>query len=315
MVPINIISGISYLNSSMIVGVLSFIPLWKFYNYTTIRYEYAKRYLKYLLFIPSYTLWGSGILKDTFTASFIIGIVYILNKMFFEQKITFKYLLILFFYILGIINIKPYLFIGLFPAVIIWLSWSRIKKIENKTLKYISTPIVFAIAIALGFGIWTYSSQFLGSYSSLESIISKTHVTYYDLKQDYYKGNSFDLGDYDASLQGILSKFPIAWITGMFRPFIWESQNFLMLFSGLENLILLLLSFYIIWKNKSSFFKRIFNDSLIVFCLTFSIVMAFAIAISTTNYGALVRFKIPILPFYLLFLIIMSNKKPNLNRV
>jgi len=88
-----------------------------------------------------------------------------------------------------------------------------------------------------------------------------------------------------------------------------------MLFSGLENLILLLLSFYIIWKNKSSFFKRIFNDSLIVFCLTFSIVMAFAIAISTTNYGALVRFKIPILPFYLLFLIIMSNKKPNLNRV
>ena len=97
--------------------------------------------------------------------------------------------------------------------------------------------------------------------------------------------------------------------TAIFRPFIWESGNFIMLFSGLENLILIFGSFYLIIKIRpTKFFKTIFREPLLVHCLIFVLLFAFGVGIASTNFGALVRYRIPLIPFFYSLLYVISTK-------
>ncbi len=310
MVPINILAAKSYLASTVILSYLSYVPLWTFYKSISRQSPELKDKFKYILFIPSLCFWGSGVLKDTFTTMFIIIVVNAIRKFLYKEN-HYKVLTVslLAFAIVGIVNIKPYLFIGLLPSSLIWISWNSFQKIKNTIVRLLVVPILMFGAIGFGFYIWSFSSQYLGTYSSVDSIIQKAHVSYNDLKQDYYQGNSFDLGDYEASISGVVSKFPQATITGLFRPFLWESKNIVMLLSGLENTILLVLFVYILFKSKKKLYQTLNQNPFLIFCIFFSVLMAFSIAISTTNFGALVRFKIPILPFMVYVLIAIAFKK------
>ena len=51
--------------------------------------------------------------------------------------------------------------------------------------------------------------------------------------------------------------------------------------------------------------QRILADETLQFCLIFTLIFAFAVGISTSNFGSLVRYKIPCMPFYTAFLIIL----------
>ena len=64
----------------------------------------------------------------------------------------------------------------------------------------------------------------------------------HDLKSDYYKGNSFDIGDYDANISSMLLKAPAAINAALFRPYIWQANNIVMFLSSIENFIGVLLS-------------------------------------------------------------------------
>ena len=46
--------------------------------------------------------------------------------------------------------------------------------------------------------------------------------------------------------------------------------------------------------------KQILGNPFVSMCLLFSVVLALGIGISTSNFGALVRFKIPLIPFFAL---------------
>ncbi|PIV62279.1 MAG: hypothetical protein COS14_02380, partial [Bacteroidetes bacterium CG02_land_8_20_14_3_00_31_25] len=140
-----------------------------------------------------------------------------------------------------------------------------------------------------------------------------------DLKQEYYGGNRFDIGSFDPTIGGILSKAQPAITAGLFRPFVWESRNPVMLLSGLENIIYLFLFLYILLLSFMALFnlgfnymlKTAFDNSLVVFSLVFSIMFAFMVGLTTANFGALVRYKIPLIPFFLsaLFIIISRFNK------
>jgi hypothetical protein len=57
-----------------------------------------------------------------------------------------------------------------------------------------------------------------------------------------------------------------------------------------------------------TFFKIAFSRPELIFCLIFSLTFGALVALSTSNFGALVRYKIPCLPFYLaLFFIVMHR--------
>ncbi len=115
-----------------------------------------------------------------------------------------------------------------------------------------------------------------------------------DLKKDYYGGNSFDIGTFEPTLSGVLGKAPKAIVAGLFRPFVWEGQGALMLLSGLENLILLLLVAWVLLKTGPfRFFSRLYHDPLILSLFVFALTFAFFVGLTTANFGALVRYVVP----------------------
>jgi hypothetical protein len=99
---------------------------------------------------------------------------------------------------------------------------------------------------------------------------------------------------------------PQAVNVSLFRPYLWEVNNPLMLLSGLESTVLLLLSLYILFRENIRVFTAI-RQADVFFALVFSITFAFAVGVSTYNFGTLVRYKIPMLPFFALALILISD--------
>ena len=88
-----------------------------------------------------------------------------------------------------------------------------------------------------------------------------------------------------------------------------------MLFSALESLILLLATVYVLVKcHVYKFFYYIFSDPYLLFCFVFSVTLGIIIGFSTFNFGTLVRYRLPILPFYsfMLLAIYIKNKEAEL---
>ena len=84
-----------------------------------------------------------------------------------------------------------------------------------------------------------------------------------------------------------------------------------MLFSGLENLVIFGLTLYALVQLKWRRFRQMISGyPIILYSLLFALLFGFMIGLSTSNFGALVRFKIPLIPLYMsaILLLIQSNK-------
>ena len=123
------------------------------------------------------------------------------------------------------------------------------------------------------------------------------------------EGSYFKVGTVDDSFTSIILLFPLGIFTTLFRPFVWEVQNPLMLLSALESLIFLVIT--IMAFRRIGFFKSfriVFSDPVTLFCFAFAIVFAGFVGITTFNFGSLSRYKIPCLPFYLMMVFILMEK-------
>jgi hypothetical protein len=106
----------------------------------------------------------------------------------------------------------------------------------------------------------------------------------------------------------IVGKIPPAVEAGLFRPYIWESKNIVMILSGLENLFILGITIVVLFSiRRRVLYKLIAENPIIMYSLFFSIVFAFMIGLTTSNFGALVRFKIPLIPMYMASMMIMLS--------
>ena len=119
----------------------------------------------------------------------------------------------------------------------------------------------------------------------------------------------------DGTIGGMIKLAPAAIFTAIYRPLPNEIGSPMMVVSVIENLFLILLSVFIVIRlNPIRLIKIILKEPFLVFALTFSIIFAFGVGIASTNFGALVRYKIPLMPFFFTSLfIIRSISKNRLN--
>lgn len=300
----------SYLVTTVICASLSFIGIWKLYLVYIDEFPELKREMAIsFLFVPSVFFWGSGLLKDTFTFAalgfFVWGFYFLVIK---GRKIISALIAILLSGFV-IISIKPYILVGLMPAIIVWLIQRLVGRVKGGVLKTAIIPIVLFVGLGFGYLFMIVLGGALAEYK-LDTILEKAVVNQKDLKSDYHKGNAFDIGEFDATPTSILMKFPIATFSAIFRPVIIESNNLVMFLSGLENLLILIFSLRILFMLRIfGIFKVIFQNHLLTFSFFFSILFAYSVGLTTSNFGALVRYKIPCIPFFIATLFIMRYMK------
>ncbi len=308
-----------FLLTSVIVASVTYWGLWNLFRiFVQIFKNIDQKYIAIaVLFMPSTVFWGSGILKDSFTLSATAWIVYsFFNIIIYKRKIIWNIILIsISVYVL--ISIKPYIFFALFAGLIIVLTYFQIKNIKNAILRIIILPVVVVLVLSFGSYIVLSVGQTVGgAYSSIDNIVKKAYVTQDDLKKEYYGGNSFDIGSFEPTVQGVMSKFFPAVIAGLYRPFLWESYHSpVILLSGLETFFILIFSIKIlikflkIWLKESFKYsiKIILENPVILFSIIFSVSFAFVIGLTTANFGALVRYRIPLIPFFITSLFVLNN--------
>ena len=150
----------------------------------------------------------------------------------------------------------------------------------------------------------------MGRYGNIDSIILKAQITQDDLLNEvHYGGNNYKLDLIDGSIGGLVSSAPLATFTALFRPLPWEIGSPTMIVSAAENTILILFFLYSITRiGPFKFFKLAFNDPFLTYCLVFSLFFAFGVGIAGTNFGALVRYKIPLMPFFFSLVYVVRKK-------
>ena len=298
----------SYSGIAILFATFSFSGLWAMYS--VFHKLYPRLHLAFaiaIFFFPSVFFWGSGILKDTITLGALGWAVYGLAQVFIFRKKVVLSALVTILMLWVIYQVKIYILLCFLPAAILWIFFTYYKNISIPAVRIVSFPVV-AITIAL---LSYFAVKKVGEDNrryNLDRITQTAESTarWLTYVSEREGGSVYKLGDYDYSVQGIIRKMPKAiWVT-LFRPYPWESYNIVMLLSSLESLVMLILTLGIVIKSGFiRVIKNITTNPFLIFCITFAITFAFAVGISTYNFGSLVRYKIPMMPFYLSALFII----------
>lgn len=308
-VPFLLVTGGSYFLSTALIAIVTYSGLWRLYLMFVSHFpQHASRLAVAILFMPSVICWGSGILKDSFTLAATCQFIVATNNLINKRGSRLGNWLLLIGAGYFVISIKAYILLILLPGTLIWYFYDGILRIRNQLLRVMVIPITYALIIGGSYGVLSLLGDRLGRFS-IDSALETASVTNRDLKKDYYEGNSFDIGDFEPTLTGALSKFPAAAMAGLFRPFVWDAKNVVMLLSGLENLFILVMTLLVLFSVKPRvLLKVIMGNPIVLYCLFFSLLFGFMTGLTTSNFGALVRFKIPMIPLYMSAIMVLFGQ-------
>ena len=301
----------SYAATSVLFACFGFVGIWSLYLTFYQQYPWLHRNLAVAIcFIPSVFFWSSGILKETIVVACLgVATFQLYSIIIVERKVSISRIVLLILALYYIFVIKKFILQAFIPAVIVWLFVANLSRIRSLVLRLLMIPFVSVIELASAY----YSVVQVGKGDekyALDKIAETAKITAYDIR--YWTGrdagSGYDLGILDGTIPSMFRLAPQAINVSLFRPYLWEVKNPLMLFSAAEGAFFLLFATYIFVKKRSTFLRSL-TDPNIIFCLVFSLSFAFAVGVSTFNFGTLVRYKTPMLPFFLLALVLMLDYK------
>lgn len=301
----------TYTLIAIFFAVISFTGMWCLYQvfyrlYPNLHKEFAIA----ILFMPSVFFWGSGLLKDTITLGALGWAFYGFYFGLIERKNITKNLILLILSLWFIKSIKVYILLCFLPAAFFWVFLEYRARIRSRALQFFALPITIALSVPLGYQAIIKITEDNERYK-LENIATTTQVTAeWITKMGVLQGGSvYSLGEFDGTFTGMLTKFPQAVVVSLYRPFLWEVRNPVMLLSALESAFFIFMTIMMFREFKpKDLLIKLNTQPVLLFSFVFSITFAFAVGVSSYNFGTLVRYKIPMMPFFLCALYIIRSQ-------
>lgn len=279
---------------SLFFCFLSLIGTVSLYRVVTKLFNNGKSLLLILLFLlPSILLWSSGVLKESILI-FALGLLLLaLDKILHFKSKRLPFLTILLCLVL-MIYIKFYVLVAFVPAIFCYIIanfWKRPKY-------QIYIPL---LAI---FGLLALFSKYIPPHMDLVKILEGKQEDFVRLAEFQDAGSKFELTDIDQSLLGIVKVIPEGILNCFIRPLPWQTKGAIYYPAVFENILIILLIIWSVWLA----FKReikIAEDhkNFIWFSVVFILLLYSIIGVTTPVAGALVRYKVPALPFLMVVLI------------
>lgn len=312
---LNFFTFSSYMGNSIFFAFFSFFATWKFYKMLVEIYPSEWDAIgKILFYIPSVMFWGSGIFKDTLTYSCMLLIIYGVYNFFIARRFLVKYIIIILFSTILIAKIR-FFFLGLIiPISMMWVIISLSDRLQSIALRRFMFSALLLIAVIV---VPVAVSRYMDTSEVFNEDVLLKKAEGFHSWHSAVGGSTYSLGDIDYSAAGIVKKFPVAVNVSLFRPYIWEVHTVFQLISALQSLFFLLFTVWVIYKVKFVlFFKTLLSDSFALYCVLMGVMFAFVTGITSFNFGALDRYKIPALTMYLLgiFLVYVDNKSFTIKR-
>lgn len=304
----DILTFSSYSGTAVLFAVISFIGSWVMFSPFYKMYPHLHKWLAIAIFyIPSVLFWGSGLLKDTITYSCVGFMVYTCYYLFIEKEFKIRNYILLLGAVVILYKIKIYILLTFLPAMILWVFFVNLSKIKNKVARGFAAPLFISIAVGLAVFAALKAGEDNPKYA-FNKLAETARVTAYDIRYWTGKGagSGYTLGELDGTFNSMITLAPSAVVVSLFRPYLWEVNNPLMLMSAIESFLFLFLLLVVLARSNFLLLKAMSNST-VVFCLVFSLIFAFAVGVSTFNFGTLVRYKIPMMPFFIIALLLIDD--------
>lgn len=297
---------------NLIFGCFALSGIWKlfmfFYNQ---RAHLHKAFAISILFFPSVVFWSSGLLKDSLCMGALGWLTHSLSQILKGKKLVRNsFFLFLSVYLLSVV--KVYILLAYAPLLLLYFFLKGLQKIRFAIFKYIISIAIFVSIIFIFSQVNDSFESKLDAYAIdnlASSILSQNEATQ-NISASRGAESNFNLGaEFDGTFAGLLKISPFALAATFFRPFIWETGKISQLMAAVESLILMFFTLKIILKaGPFRFIKYTLSDPLIFFCMSFAITFGIFVGASTLNFGTLVRYKIPCMPFYAIALFLIYDK-------
>ena len=303
----------SYAVINLFFACLAFSGLWKLFIFFYEQHpKLHKEFAISILYFPTLAFWSAGLLKDSLCIAAIGWLTYSVYGLLYKRKSWIKNSIIIFISVYFLAVLKVYILLAYVPFFVLFIILKNVQSMKFKFLRYLLAPAFIALSV-FGFTqiLSTYNNE-LGAYAveDLTSSITQLNQVIEQRSGREDASSNFSLGaTFDGTFSGLIKIAPIAVATTFFRPFIWEAHKISQLMAAMESLVLMFFTIYIIFKSGLfTFLKLIIGDPLIMYCFLFAVVFGLFVGASTLNFGTLVRYKIPCLPFYSISLFLIYEK-------
>ncbi len=305
-----------YLILNLFFSMISFSGVWRLYRFFYEQYPHLhKQFAIAILYLPTFVFWSSGILKDPLCTGAIGWLSYSLYEIFYKKKnlVANTVIILIAGYLLYVI--KVYILISYVPFFILYLVLKNVTLIKSQILR-ISLVLGLITATVLMFT--TVMEQLAGSLGNYGGQDITKNISIYQkaYAEQADASSNFSLGvEYDGSVGSLIKIAPAAIVATLFRPFIWESKKISTLLSSFESMAIMFFTLLVLYRvGPFNFMRAILKDPVIMYCLLFALLFALFVGATTANFGTLVRYKIPCMPFYIIgLMLILDRYKKNKN--
>jgi len=301
----------SYSVINLFFSMISFSGVWRLYKFFYEQYPALHKHLAMaIIYLPTFVFWSAGILKDPLCTGMLGWFTYSMYCAVIKREAIIKNILTALVAACILALVKSYILAAYVPFFTIYIVLAKLKIIKKAISKIILLFSIVLISVVGAVVLAETVQDFLGNLAldKLTESVKTTQENFEILANT--AESSFSLGvEFDGTPESLVKIAPAAITATLFRPFLWESKKLSTLLSSLESLAFMLFTLYVLVKaGPFRFIKNIFSDPMIGYCFWFSILFAVFVGATTLNFGTLVRYKIPCIPFYLVSLILILEK-------
>jgi hypothetical protein len=294
-----------YLLINFFFCFISIVGQLKFYTVLIKRYPHLKKAIAIsVLFMPCLLLYSSTIYKETLCYSCIGFAFYNFHQIMNKRNAvwnTFFLILNIFF----ILIVKNYVIVSFLISILLLLFFKFVGIMLRRSLitKLLITFSLISLSTFL-----VYNIHLLDPY--VLSFVDTSNVFQQYYNSDFGETSSFEIGEIETSVSGLIKKIPIGFYSTYFRPHLWEVKKPIVLFSAFESFLFLAFTLFTLVKKWNYLFRLVRNDLFARLSLYYSIILGIIIGLNTFNFGTLIRYKIPVVPFALLFVLLLYYYTP-----
>ena len=239
-------------------------------------------------FLPTFVFWTSGLLKESLAIGalmFAVGIIIRFGRI--KAFIDFKSWIALIISLDLLWQLKYFYAAVAIPVLCTVLIYKI--TIENLRWRYVLTGLVFLLCVFF--------------VSNIHYNLNLNHVldvVYQNYQLGIKDGNGIIFYGFDGSAFGFIINIPLALISGIFRPLIFETDNLIQIIVAIENSIIMVLFVIGFWRSHFKIrVKNVYVLAIILYSFSLAVLLAFA----SPNFGTLSRYKVAFWPFLVLLIL------------
>ena len=286
-----LITGNNYWVISIYFSLLSFAAAWYLTNLIARFFpEYKIAACIAFLFFPSVVFWSSGIIKESLAMAAMFFLTALFLKLWVKERISVLSILLAVICGITVFNLKYYYLAAFIPVTVSSLIAQRLS--EKFGIGSSQKQILLWVCI-LGFGFLVITFLHPNfSPSRILAIVTFNNKVFMDVCTPDDVIHFYNL---EPTWLSMLINAPWAFISGLFRPFVWEANTLFKFITGIENLVLLTLAIFALRYLKR--IPRSPHRLLILAVILYCSVLSIFLALSTPNFGTLARYGVGYLPF------------------